>query len=208
MLGQVDTHGLGSDLVVTDSLEGTAVGGVNKQHDEGNADGRHDKGEQNGIKVGKSAQQVGRVGQRPHLLPLDDGAHDLGKAQRGDGQIVALELEHRQADEPSKDSRHDARQNKTHDHGQAELHDAAVKILIHTQSIRHRDGEDAIGISADHHEARLPQGKQTREAVEQVQRHRHQRVDGAFFQNGGQHGVMLELIHIQQKRDADGCQDQ
>ena len=47
-----------------------------------------------------------------------------------------------------------------------------------------------------------------REAVEQVQRYRHQRVDGALFQDGGQHRIVLEFVHIQQECDADGCQNQ
>ena len=38
MLEQVDAHGLGGDLIVPDGLEGPAVGGVDQQHDDGDAD--------------------------------------------------------------------------------------------------------------------------------------------------------------------------
>ena len=109
MLGQVDAHGLGSDLVVADGLEGPAIGGVNEQHNEADTDSRHDEREQDGVEVCKLLQQVGGVCQGAHLLPLDDGAHDLGKAQGGNGQIVALQLQHGQADEPGKDGRYDTR---------------------------------------------------------------------------------------------------
>ena len=208
MLGQVDAHGFGRDLIVPDGLEGATVGGVDEQNDKADAKGRHNEGEQDGVKVGKLLQQVGGVGQGAHLLPLDDSAHDLRKAQRGDGQIVALELEHRLTNEPGEDGGHNARQNQAHNHGQTELDDAAVKVLVHAGTLRHGNGKDTIGIGADHHEARLSQGEQTREAVEQVQRHRHQRVNGALFQNGGQHGIVLEFVHIQQECHAHSCQNQ
>ena len=208
MLGQVDAHGLGSDLVIADGLEGPAIGGVNEQHNEADADSRHDEREQDGVKAGKAAQQVGGIGQGPKLFPLDDGAHDLGKAQGGNGQIVALQLQHGQADEPGEDGRYDTRQDQAHQQGQAELHDTAIKILVHAQPVRHGNGEDAVGVGADHHEARLAQGKQARKAVEQVQGHGHQGVNGTLFQHRGQHGIVLELVYIQQKRNADGCQNQ
>ena len=208
VLGQVDAHGFGGDLVIPDGLEGPAVGGVDEQHDKADTDGRHDEREQNGVEVGELLQQVGGVGQGAHLLPLDDGAHNFGKAQGGNGQIVTLELQHRQTDEPGEDGRHDARQNQAHDHRHTELHNAAVKVLVHAGPVSHGNGQDTVGVGADHHEARLTQGKQAREAVEQVQRYRHQRVDGALFQDGGQHRIVLEFVHIQQECNADGCQKQ
>ena len=41
-------------------------------------------------------QHVGAVGNRPQLIPLENGADDFGKAQGGDGQIIAFQLQHRQ----------------------------------------------------------------------------------------------------------------
>ena len=92
MLGQVDAHSLGGDLVVADGLERAAVSRIDNQHDDADADAGNDERENHAVKVGKLPQQVGGVGEGTHLLPLDDGAHDLGKAQRGNGQIVRLQL--------------------------------------------------------------------------------------------------------------------
>ena len=39
--GQIDAHGLCCHFVVTDGLEGTAVGGVDQKHDECDADTGH-----------------------------------------------------------------------------------------------------------------------------------------------------------------------
>ena len=208
MLGQVDAHGLGGDLVIPDGDKGPAVGGVDDQHDDADADARHDEGEYHAVKARELPQQVGGVGQGAQLVPLDDGAHDLGKAEGGDGQVVALELQHRQADEPGEEHGHETRQDKAHHHRQAELDPAAFKVLVHGGPGLHGDGEDAVGIGAQHHKARLAQGEQARKAVEQVQGHRHQGIDGALFQHRGQHGVVLVLIHIQQKCKAHGGKDQ
>ena len=40
VLGQVDAHGFGGDLVLPDGLEGPAVGGVDEHHDDDNAENR------------------------------------------------------------------------------------------------------------------------------------------------------------------------
>ncbi len=105
MLGQVDTHGFGGDLIVPDGLEGPPVGGIDKQDDDGYAQNGNEEGEgggqvQNGLAVGpldveagkgrEVFQHIGPVGDWTQLIPLEDGPKDLGKAQGGDGQIVAL----------------------------------------------------------------------------------------------------------------------
>ena len=58
------------------------------------------------------------------------------------------------------------------------------------------DGEDSIGISAKHHEARLTEREQAGKAVEQVQGDSKQSIDGRLLDNGGEHGIVLLLIDI------------
>ena len=55
---------------------------------------------------GEALDHVGAVGDGAQLIPLEHGADDLGKAQRSDGQIVALEPQHRKSDEPREEGRH------------------------------------------------------------------------------------------------------
>ena len=42
--GKVDAHGFGSDLVITDGFEGTAIGGVDEQQNDGDADAGEEEG--------------------------------------------------------------------------------------------------------------------------------------------------------------------
>ena len=166
MLGQIDTHSLRCHLVIADSLEGTTVGRVDDQHDNTDADAGNNEREQHAVEVGELPQQVRGVGQRAHLVPLDDSAHDLSEAQRGNGQIIGLQLQHRQTDKPRKQCRHHAGQDQTHRHGQAELHDTTVKVLVHGGAGGHGNGQDCIRIRTDHHKARLSQREQARKAVQ------------------------------------------
>ena len=50
-------------------------------------------------KIREAAQQLRAVGDGRERLELDERADDLGKAERGDGEIVTLELQDGQADE-------------------------------------------------------------------------------------------------------------
>ena len=142
-------------------------------------------------------EQVGAVGDGAQGVPLEESPQDLGKAQGGDGQIVALQPQHRQSDQ----IRHQRRQQAAHqqrqqhtDHrahifaqeagenlGDGELDGAAVKILVHAGAFGNRDGQHAVDVSAQQHEARLAQGKQAREAVQEVHGHSHQGIDRGLF---------------------------
>ena len=222
---QVDAHGLGGHLVVANGHEGPAVTGVNQRHNQRNAHARDQERHQGGqvqrhlslrifdveiIERGKQAQHVGAVGDRAQFIPLEDGANDLRKAQRGDRQIVALEAKHRQADQKGENRRHDTRQNERRNHRHGKLNQAAVIVLIHGRALRHRNGQNAIGVGPDEHEARLPQRKQAGKAVEQVHRHRDQRVGRAFLQHRKEHGGrwqnLLQYKHqrIDQNQDHGG----
>ena len=48
---------------------------------------------------------------------------------------------------------------------QADIHNAAVKILVNTGVLLQRDGQNGVGIGAQHHEAGLAQREQARKAV-------------------------------------------
>ena len=199
MLKQVDAHGLGGDLVVPYGLEGPAVGGIHQHHDDGDAQAGYRKGEEHAGEGGEAAQQVGAVGDGPQGVPLEEGPDDLRKAQRGDGQVIAFEPQHRQADQEGEEGGRQARQDQGHRHGQGKLDQAPVKVLVYRVPGLGGDGEDAVGIGADQHKARLAQGKQAGKAVEQVHGDRHQGVDGALFEHHKQHGggVHHLLQHIQ-----------
>lgn len=165
MLHQVDAHGLRCDLILPDGLERPPVGGIDEQHDDGDADAGYDKGEQDAVIAGEFPQDVGGIGQRPQLFPLDNGTEDLGKAEGGNGQVVALQAQHRRPDEGSKDRRHQSSQNQRRDLRHLELHNPAVKILVHINTLVYRNGKDGIGIGAQQHKARLPQTEQPGKAV-------------------------------------------
>ena len=200
---QVDAHGLGGHLIVADGHEGAAVAGVNQRHNQRDAHARDEERHQCGqvqrhfalgvfdveiIERGKQAQHVGAVGDRAQLIPLEDGADDLRKAQRGDRQIVALEAKYRQANQKGENCRRNACKNQRGNDRHGKLHQAAVVVLIHRRALRHGDGQNAVGIGPDEHEARLAQRKQPGKAVEQVHRHRDQRVGRALFQHRKEHG--------------------
>ncbi len=56
-LGQIDAHGLCRHLIVPDGLKGPAVGGVDQQQNDGDADGRTSR-------KGITVQMQGRAAQR------------------------------------------------------------------------------------------------------------------------------------------------
>ena len=133
------------------------------------------------------------------LAPLVTGP----KAQGGDGQVVAFQAQHRQTDEPGKEGCHQTAQNDGHqdpqsqaehsvteDPGkqvrQGELHRRASVEVIDRILGGHGDRQDGIGVRAQEHEARLSQGEQSGEAVEQIHGHGDQCIDRALFQHGEQ----------------------
>ena len=133
MLGQVDAHGFGGDLVLPDGLESPAVGGVDEHHDDDNAENRDEEGEEGGqaeehlpapvgevevVEGGDLSDHIGAVGDGPKGLPLEHRSDDLCKAQGGDGQVVALQTQHRQADEPGKEGGHASAQQDGQQHPQ------------------------------------------------------------------------------------------
>ena len=235
MLGQVDAHGLGGHLILPDGLEGPAIGGVDQQHHDPDAHCHQQEGHKGGkaqhhlpIGVldveagegGKALQRVGAVGDRAQPVPLEDGPDDLRKAQGGDGQVVALQPQHRQADKPGDHRRHTARQDQRRQHTQDQTQGAAAEQLrqgeIHCRAavevvdalpVGRGNGQNGVGVGAQQHEARLPQGEQARKAVQQVQGGRHQRVHSPLLQHGeqhtgGLHGVLQHNHQDQQGRHA------
>ena len=188
MLSQIDAHGLRRHLVVTDGLERAAIGGVH-QHDDQNNGHRGDQHRHKGghaerpnlevADTGKALQQVGAVGHGTQLAPLEDGADDLRKAQRGDGQIVALQPQYRQTDEIGEQRRHQTGQQYADDHAQhcAEAAqcvaqhlrerdtDGRIVVLIHRVAGRGGNGEDRVCIRADQHKPGVTQREQAGEAV-------------------------------------------
>ena len=62
MMGQIDTHGLRSDFIITDGLERTAIGRVNQHHDNGDTDARYHERIQHGLEGREISEQVGAVG--------------------------------------------------------------------------------------------------------------------------------------------------
>ena len=237
-------HGLRRHLVLAYGLEGAAVGGVYEQHDDEDAHRGHEHRHEGGKgylcpadvegEVGEArvaAQDVGAVGDGAELLPLEDGLDYLGKAERRDGEVVALEPEHGQADEPGEEGGDEAGEY----HGQQRAYDEArrghglqpedavygllegevdggVIVLIHAVYALGRDGEDGVGVGADEHEARLAEREEAREAVEQVHGHGDQGVDRALAHDGDEHveprGRGYGLVHDDAERierdEADG----
>ena len=149
MLGQVDAHGLGGYLILTDGLEGAPVAGVDEQHYEEDAQRRDGKDRKGGqaqhhlpvsigdveiVKRGEVVERVGAVGYAAEVVPLEHGADYLAEAQRGYGKVVALELEHRQADKPGDEGGHQSGddngdQHAEHEAGRAAHPAAAEEVL-------------------------------------------------------------------------------
>ena len=140
MLEQADAHGLRRHLVVPDGLKGAAVGGVDQQNDQGNADDRHKEGNectqpQNhlpravfDIEIGEGGEaldHIRAVGNGAKGLPLENGPQDFGEAQCGNGEIVAFQPQNRQADERREQRGHQSRQNQSHENGQNQRQSAA-----------------------------------------------------------------------------------
>ena len=224
MPGEIDAHGLRRHLVVPDGFKGPAVGGVDEKHDDGHADARQQEGREGGeaqhrlpigvldVEVGEGGevfQGVGAVGDRPQLIPLEHRPDDLAEAQGGDGQIVAFQPQHGKADEPGHRRRHAAPQNQRQHHPQhqakrpaaeklrqGEVDGGAVVDIVDRVPLGGGNGQNRVGIRAQQHEARLAQGEQAREAVEQVHGNRHQGVDRALFQGGEDHDVFVRVQHV------------
>ena len=171
MVGKIDAHRLGGDLVVADGLERAAVGGVHQQHNarDEHADEQQVRGR--AAEIGIALEKVRGVGQRTDGVPLDNGAHDLGKAEGRNGKVVALQAQHGQTDQIGEERRDQTADKQREDHAdrradlvakearkdlrQGELHDAAVKILVYARALGDRDAQHRVGIRAEEHKARL-----------------------------------------------------
>ena len=128
MAGKVDAHRLSGDFIVADGFERAAIGGVDEQQDDGDADTGEEEGhdcfqmqgdtaqwDREAGKAGEAVQQVGAVGQGAKAFVHHSGADDLSKAQRGDGKIVTLQFQYGQANQEGKQRRNAASQNQAED---------------------------------------------------------------------------------------------
>ena len=129
MVGKVDAHGLGGDLIVADGLERAAIGRVDKQHDDGDADADDHERHERIREIREAAQELRAVGDRRERLQLDKGADNFGKAERRDGQIVALELQNRQADQIRQHRRQQSRQQQRNEHAEDRACRIAERVL-------------------------------------------------------------------------------
>ena len=140
MLEQADAHGLRRHLVVPNGLKGAAVGGVDQQNDQGNANDRHKEGNERAqpqhhlpravfdIEIGEGGEtldHVCAVGDGAEGLPLENGPQDFGEAQCGNGEIVAFQPQNRQTDERREQCGHQSRQNQSQKDGQNQRQPAA-----------------------------------------------------------------------------------
>ena len=176
----------------------------------------------------------------------DRGQWQDGSFEPSAGQIIFFDWDNKgssgpqdgQSDQPREqrrdaareDQRDEDREHKAHRAAKAaraedpaeqirqrELDGGAAEEVIDLILRREGHHEDAVGIRAEEHEARLTEGEQTREAVEQVHRNGHERIHRGLFQHreeltGGQEdrgGAWQEQIQVlqqdhqkQQTRDA------
>ena len=149
------------------------------------------------------AQEVRAVCYPAQSVPLEKCADNFRKAERRDGEIVALEAQHGDTDERSEYRGRNACYNDAYDRAEEaaevnadrvaehlryrKLKRTAVKILINGGMPCSRDGEYRVSICADEHKARLTEREQSRKAVEQVHRHAHQRVYRALLEHRKEH---------------------
>ena len=223
MVREVDAHGLGGDLIVADGLEGAAVGRVDHQQDDADENGDQDEVGPGVAKVRITFEQVGAVGDRAEGVPLEERAEDLGEAERRDGEVVGLQPEHRQTNEVRHqrgDQAADEQGDEDADYGahalaeeirerlrQRELDESALKLLIHARALGDWDAEHGVGIRAEQHEARLTEGEQAREAVEQVHRDGDEGIDRGLLDDldddviAGEDGVEVDARAEQNEQD-------
>ena len=216
MVREVDAHGLCRDLIVTDGLERAAIGRVHEQQNDGDEQANQNQVRACAAKIGVALEKVRAVRERAQCVPLEERTYDLGKAQRRDGQIVGLQAKDRQTDQISDQCGNKTADHERHDHtdhgtyvlpqntgedlGKRELHDAAVKILVHACALVDGDAQNGIGVCAKEHEACLAEGKQTRKAVEQVHGNSHERIHSRFFDDFDRNMVARKLC-VEIERD-------
>ena len=223
MVRKVDAHGLSRHFIVADRLEGAAVGGVHQQHDArdkraGKQHVRACTGE-----IGIALEQVRAVGDGTERVPLEEGAQDLGEAERCNGEIIALETQHRKTDQIRKQRRDQTadEQRREHAHGRAdrlaqkageklrngELDKTAVKVLIHAGALGDGNAQHRIGICTEEHKACLTEGKQTGKAVQKVHRYGNQRIHARLLDDldrnviAGEHRVKHECRGKKRQQD-------
>ena len=175
--------GLGGDAAVARGHDGAAGAAVDEvlHHEEGKEDQReaHPEGG-DGVDahaaLGAADEQLagdvavieGKV--QPSrvdgdIQAVDHVSDDLAEGQRHDGQIVAAQPQHRNADQNARD----AREHAAHDHGQKEAHGFVFKLEGAQHPAR---GHDA-GKRAHAHEARVAKAEFARYAHHEVERNRH-----------------------------------
>ena len=184
MLKQIYAHCLRCDLIVTDCLECSAVGGVYEQNDYRNGYHRNKEREYRAELINARTyldvhiaerrvftQQVRGIRNLAQAVPLEERTDDLRKAEGRNGKIVALEPEHGNADECCENSCGDTgnddadyrteevsgvdAQDIAESLGNTEPDSAAVKVLIHRGVLLCGDGENGVCVCADEHEACL-----------------------------------------------------
>ena len=216
VVGKIDAHRLGGDLVVADGFERAAVSGVHQQHNarDEHADEQQVRGR--AAEIGIALEKVRGVGQRTDGVPLDNGAHDLGKAEGRNGEVVALQTQNGQTDQIGEERRDQTADKQREDHAdrradlvteearedlrQGELHDTAVKILVYARALGDRDAQHRVGIRAEEHKARLTEGEKARKAVEQVHRNGDEGIDRRLFDDLD-HNVIARELGVEDHRD-------
>ena len=121
---------------------------------------------------------------------VDELLDDLAEGERHDGEVVALQAEHRRADEKTDDGGKD----RTDDHRDGETHRSA-RDRTH-EALRDHDA----GKCADAHKARVTEAQLTEDTDREVQRHGHGHIaaDGDEQTNGG---ALERAVVLQDRRD-------
>ncbi|MPN34403.1 hypothetical protein SDC9_181896 [bioreactor metagenome] len=179
MLKEIDAHGFRRDLVIPNCLKCAAVGGVDQQYDQRDANAACQEDIQRRRKrcirkrnlyVGEIeivAHHVCAVGHRAKHVPLEDRADDLRKADGCDCQIVRLKAQHGKPDQRRKQSGGKPRADEAQEDACVKM-DCSLIVFVDRLGKLHRrwHGEDGIGIRADEHKPGLSQREKARKAVE------------------------------------------
>ena len=206
ILGDADAHALGRNAVVPGGHDGPAGAAVDQIKDNCQRhQHQHKPGRKGGDPLGVHhphgppdelhapfAQLVG-VAQEAELEAVfvhpqvdvgDDALDDLTESQGDNGQVVAVEPEHRDADEEAQQGGH----RRPRRHGQRQAQGGEGHAVLEGQ------GHGGAGESADAHKARVAQAQLAGHAHHQVQGQGHDYVRADGDQLALQHGANAPLL--------------